>query len=136
MKAFKLDDNAKTGTGFKVPESYFDTLSQSVMQQLPAPETKVVSLYAKRKSWVFAAAAVLVLSLMIPALNTGKAITDEPDVQALENYLSYHSDITDEQLVDLLETEDIEKIRIDYNMEDKALEDVLSNSNLENYIID
>ncbi|HLA55336.1 MAG TPA: hypothetical protein VK623_04515 [Flavobacterium sp.] len=107
------------------------------MQKIAEPEVKVVPLFRQRKSWIYAAAAVLVLALSIPVLNKFTTPSNEPDTATLENYLAYHADISDEQLVDLLETEDIEKIKIDYKIEDKALEDMLSsNADIENYITD
>lgn len=132
MKTFKLDQHTKT-TGFKVPENYFEALTDKVMSQLPERGIKVIPLYKRKRTWLYAAAAVLVLALMVPLANRFRTVA--PDTETLENYLAYHTDIPDEQLVDLLESEDIEKIEIDYRLEDAAVEDVLSaNSNLEHYL--
>ena len=54
----------------------------------------------------------------------------------LENYLSNHASISSDDLAELLNEEDIQKMRLEYKFEDKAVEDILStNSNLEEYII-
>ena len=137
MKTFKIDSEQKIGMGFKVPDDYFDTVTEKILRQIEEPEVKVIPLGNRKSSWMFAAAAVLVLALLIPMLNTFSPNPKETDAEAIENYLSFHSSFTDDQLTDLLETEDIEKIKIDSNLEDVAVEDVLSNTiNLEQYIID
>jgi hypothetical protein len=136
MKAFKLDNEPKINIGFTTPVNYFENFLEKVMQKIAEPEVKVILLSSKRKSRIYTAAAVLVLALSIPLLNKFVTPSNEPDAAALETYLAYHADISDEQLVDLLETEDIEKIKVDYKIEDKALEDMLSsNADIENYII-
>ncbi|HSN47919.1 MAG TPA: hypothetical protein VLR29_04080, partial [Flavobacterium sp.] len=66
MKTFKLDTTPKIESGFKTPENYFDTFSAKVMQQIPNQEPKIISLFSKNKSWIYAAAAVLVLALTLP----------------------------------------------------------------------
>lgn len=136
MKTFKIDDERKIGPGFKVPNNYFETLPEKINVRMGNAEIKVIPLENRRKSWTFAIAAVLVLALSIPVLNTMKPAVQQTEIQAIENYLAY-SEIPDDQLVELLEDEDIEKLEFNYNLEDKAVEDVLSNSvNLEQYIID
>jgi hypothetical protein len=134
MKEFKLDEHPKITTGFKVPEDYFDNFSARMMQQLAEPEVKVIPLSTNRKSWFFAAAAVLVLALTIPALNQFSATENQPDQAQLENYLAY-AQIPDEEIVALLEDEDIQNIDIDYSLEDNDIEEVLSSDKtLETYI--
>ncbi len=135
MKEFKLDNQPKITPGFKIPEGYFDQLSEQVMQKITGSEPKVIPI-SGRKSWLFAAAAVLVLSLTIPLLNKITSAQTQPDQTAVENYLAYHGEITDDQIVDLLDKEDIDKIKIDYQLNDTEIEDALpSGAELENYII-
>jgi hypothetical protein len=53
----------------------------------------------------------------------------------LEDYITYNSGISQNELVDLLEKEDIEKMNVNYNIQDKELEELLSqNNNIEQYI--
>ncbi len=135
MKEFKLDNEPKITSGFTTPEGYFDTFSEKMMAKLPKEETKVISIYASRKRWIFAAAAVLVLALSVPIFNKLSANTAELDQQTLEDYITYNSGLSENDLVDLLEKEDIEKMNVDYNIQDKDVEDLLSeNSNIEHYI--
>jgi hypothetical protein len=135
MKEFKLDEHPKVTPGFKVPEDYFDNFSARMMQQL-SQEVKVIPLSSNRKSWFFAAAAVLVLALTIPALNQFSKTENEPDQAQLESYLAY-AQIPDEEIVTLLEDEDIQNMDIDYSLEDNDIEEMLSSgTTIENYIID
>lgn len=137
MKTFKLDNEPKIDSGFKTPENYFDTFSARVLQQLPKEEPKTISLFSKRKSWIYAAAAVLVLALTLPAVYT-KFYNSSPDIDeaTLENYISYNTSISDADLLNLLDEKDIQKIDIGLSIEDKTIENELSeNKNLENYLI-
>jgi len=132
MKAFKLDEHPKINTGFKVPDGYFDGFTDHMLMQLN-DEPKVLQLH-RRKTWIFAAAAILVLSMTIPIIN--KVVeTDQPDEAAIENYLAYHATIADEDIVELLEKEDISNIKIDYRLEDTSIEEALP-TDIENYILD
>ncbi len=137
MKDFKLDNEPKITSGFTMPEDYFDTFSNKVLAKLPKQEPKVVSIFSTRKYWYFAAAAVLILMLSIPLYNNYQTQQEEIDSATLENYIAYQSNISEEQIVDLLEQEDLDKIKLDFNIDDTAIEEALySNSNLEQYIID
>ena len=135
MNDFKLDTEPKITTGFTVPENYFENFSAKVMLQLPKQEPKVLSLWDKNKRWLYASAAVVVLSLSIPIMNVIKNDSDEVNTAEVENYLSYHSTLTDDDIVELLDSEDLDKLNITNTIEDKQIEDILSdNSNLEEYI--
>lgn len=137
MKTFKLENDPKIESGFKIPENYFDTFSARVMQQLPKEEPKTISLFSKRKSWIYAVAAVLVLALTLPAVYTYfYRSSPEIDEATLENYISYNTSISDADLVNLLDEKDIQKIDIGLKIEDKTIENELSeNKNLENYLL-
>lgn len=136
MNNFDLHKEPKIESGFKVPENYFDSLSTKVMEQVPQRNQKVISIFGSRKTWTIAIAAAFVISLSIPIFNAFKTASTELDNNTLENYLTNHAEISDDDLVELLDEEDIQKIKLDYDIEDKAIEDMLStNSNLEEYII-
>lgn len=136
MKTFKLENEPKIESGFKTPENYFDTFSARVMQQLPEEEPKVISLFSRRKTWIYAAAAILVLALTIPVYNNFYGRPAEIDAATLENYIAYHSTVSDTDLVNLLDEKDIQKINIDLNIDDKVIENELSeDNNLEHYLL-
>lgn len=136
MKTFKLTNEPKIKSGFIIPESYFDHFSEKVMQQLPNEDPKVISLFLSRKSWIYAAAALIGLGLIIPIHNGFGNHSSEIDEVILENYIANKSDISDTDLASLLDEEDIQKMSIDLSIEDKSIENELSaNTNLEQYII-
>lgn len=136
MKEFDLDKHPKIQSGFKTPEHYFDDLSAKVMARLPKQETKVVSLSNRRKSWMYAAAAVLVLALTLPVYKVFKKPVATLDQSSIENYLTNHAALTENDFAELLDEQDLQNIKIDSGIEDKTIEDLLStNTELEDYLI-
>ena len=137
MEAFKLENEPKIETGFKTPDDYFDNFSVKTMLQLPGNQPKIISIFQKRKNLILMVAAVFVLALMIPILNYSTTSSQDLDSTALENYITYQSNVNQYDLMSVLETEDINKMNTSIVLEDEAIEDVLStNSNLENLILE
>ncbi|WP_418263774.1 hypothetical protein [Flavobacterium faecale] len=110
MKEFKLDTNPKISTGFKTPEHYFDTLSERILQQIPEKESKVISIFKNKKHIILMVAAVFVIALLIPTLYNTKAT--ELDDTTIENYLSYQSNVTQYEIINLLDDEDIDDLKM------------------------
>ncbi|MCF6131864.1 hypothetical protein [Flavobacterium wongokense] len=136
MKDFKLDNEPKITSGFTIPEGYFDTFQEKVLLRLPKEEPKVISIFNRKKNWYFATAAILMIMLSIPLFNNYSTQKEEVDTQILENYIAYQSTISQDEIVDLLEQEDIDKMKMELNVDDREIEEALkSNSNLEEYII-
>ena len=137
MKDFKLDNESKITSGFTIPDGYFDAFSEKILARLPKQEPKVISIFSSRKTWYFAAAAVLILMLSVPLYTKYATQKEEIDSSTLENYLAYQSNISEEEIVNLLQQEDLDKMKVEFNVDDATIEDALnSNSNLEQYIID
>lgn len=136
MKTFKLDNEPKIKTGFTVPENYFEDFSIKMMQQLPQNEPKVISIFARKKTWMYAAAAILVLALSLPIYTNYFSHSSEIDEATLENYITYQSTVSDTDLVNLLDEQDIQKMSVDLDIEDITIENELSqNKNLEQYLL-
>lgn len=137
MKNFNLGNEPKITSGFTTPDGYFDTFSEKVLAQLPKQESKVISIFSSKKVWYFAAAAILILMLSIPLFTKYSTQQEEIDTVTLENYIAYQSNISEEEIVNLLEQDDLDKMKLDFNIDDATIEDALkSNSNLEQYLID
>ncbi|HEY1195847.1 hypothetical protein [Flavobacterium sp.] len=135
MKTFKLENEPKIKSGFKTPEHYFDDFSEKVLQQLNEKEVKVIPFYKRKKTLSLAAAAVIGFALLIPIVNNYKANSNELDEATLETYLSYHSNISQYDLIQTLDDSDIEKLGNDVTLEDETLEDILAASpNIEHLI--
>lgn len=136
MNDFKLDVEPKIETGFKIPEGYFDDFSKKIVSNITKEEPKVISIFAKKKTWFIAVAAVFVIGFSIPIVNEFQTSSPELDKATLENYLVDQSSISDDEFASLLDESDIQKMKFDSKIEDKAIEDLLStNSDLEEYIV-
>lgn len=139
MKAFKLENEPKIESGFKTPEHYFENFSEKIMSQLPEREPKVISLFQRNKKIFMMVAAVLIIALLIPIFYTSTVNVNrnEIDTATLENYLSYQSNINQYDLINVLETDEIDNINTTIALEDATIEDILaSNANLEHLIIE
>jgi hypothetical protein len=138
MNDFKLDNEPKIKSGFQIPEHYFDSFSEKVMNQLPKEEPKVVSLWDRNKRWIYSAAAILVLSLTIPLANQFQSTATEvatTETNEIENYLAYHASLSDEEIIKLLDKEDIAEIEVTNSLDEEALKQALNeDSNTEYYI--
>lgn len=135
MKAFKLENEQKITTGFKTPENYFNDLSGRVLQQLNQQEVKVIPIYKRKKVITMLAAAVIVIALMIPIVNNYNNTSKELDENTLETYLAYQSNLNQYDLINQLDTKDIESLNKNVALEQETLEDILSsNPNIENLI--
>ena len=134
MNDFKINSDHKKKSGFKIPENYFENFSEKVLLKINKPEPKVVSIYYKRKTWISSVAAVLVISLSV-TLYIKIAVKSSEEKLTLENYITNQSEISQYDLVALLDAKDIEKIKIDLKLDDEKIEDVLTNSSeIENYL--
>ena len=136
MNEFKLENEPKIKSGFKAPENYFVDFSAKVIQRLPENEPKVISIFSRKKTWIYAVAAILIVAVSIPIYTTIVTQQNDLDKTTIENYLTSQNAISDDELTNLLDEDDIQKMKLNFNIEDKAIEDLLStNSNLEEYII-
>lgn len=134
MKAFKLENEPKITTGFKTPDYYFDDFSAKVLQQINENDVKVIPLYKRKKVIVMLVAAVFVIGLMIPVINNYNK-SKEFDEASLETYLSYQSNLNQYDLINQLDTKDIEGLNKNVALEQETIEDILSsNPNIENLI--
>jgi hypothetical protein len=137
MKNFNLGNEPKITSGFTTPDGYFDSFSEKVLAQVPKQEPKVISIFSSKKIWFFAAASILILMLSIPLFTKYSSQQEEIDSATLEYYIAYQSNISEEEIVNLLEQDDLDKMKLDFNIDDATIEDALkSNSNLEQYLID
>lgn len=137
MKEFKLENTPKIKSGFSTPENYFEDFSANLLDTINRKEPKVIPLYKKRQYVMMTVAALLVIALLIPLLNSSNNSTNELDAATLENYLSYQTNMTQFELINALESSDIDNMNTTVALEDETIEDILtSNSNLEHLIIE
>ncbi|MDQ7961789.1 MULTISPECIES: hypothetical protein [Flavobacterium] len=134
MNSFNLENGPKIKPGFKTPDNYFENFSEQMLARIDSNEKPVSSIFQRRKNWFMAAAAVLIIGFAIPFLNK-PANNAAIDGESLENYLAYQSTISQYDLINLLDKEDIEALESDLKIDDAVVESALSdNTNLENYL--
>jgi hypothetical protein len=132
MKNFNLENEPKIEIGFTIPENYFNDFSDRVMQQLPYEKPKVISLYHSNKNWFLTAAAILIVSFTIPTFYLLQNNSNKLNTSELESYILEHSTVSQDDIVDLLDQNDLKEINIDYNLEDISSEAIdLENIDLE-----
>ena len=132
MKNFNLENEPKIETGFTIPENYFNDFSEKVMQQLPSEKPKVISLYQSNKNWFLTAAAILIVSFTIPTYYLVQNNKNEVNASELESYILDHSTVSQDDIVDLLDENDLKEMNVDYDLEDLSSEVIdLENIDLE-----
>lgn len=139
MNNFKLDNEPRIKSGFQIPDNYFDDFSEKVMHKLPKDTPRVISLWDRNKRWIYSSAAIVVLSLTIPFANqfqtTSSEATTSNEINEIENYLAYHSSLSDYEIIKLLDNEDIAQIEVINSIDEETLKQELSeDSNIEHYI--
>ncbi|QYJ67758.1 hypothetical protein [Flavobacterium litorale] len=129
MKNFKLDNEPKIKSGFKAPDEYFSTLTDTVLEQLPKQKPKVVPFYRKRPVWL-SAAAVFIMFIAIGLLLQKNTTTVEPDVASIENYLVYQYNEYDlYQSLDATDIQELEQNIASGNVSNEAIENYITEQN-------
>lgn len=128
MKKFSLNDY-KVQSPYQAPPGYFDTLPDVVMQKLPQRRAKRIS---RDRSWLWAAASVVLLSLSIPALDrltqTDSLLGDE----SVENYLVTQSDIPSYELAENLDEAALANLNA--GIDPEKIENALYLQDVEHYL--
>lgn len=134
MKPFQIDSTNKIGTGFQVPEGYFETFSQEIVSKTLQKEPKIISISSFKYKWMGIAASItIILSLFsVFYFSNNKPV----DAATLENYITMESTINQYDLIVGLELEEIKNITINSPIEDSTTEELFENDELYNSIIE
>lgn len=137
MNKFSLEKHPKIKSGFTAPENYFHNLPMEILAKTKIEQPKKGKVFTL-KNLGYAAAAVLVLALSISFLISKSTISfEEVDTATLENYITYQSNVSQFELLNLMDSYQIESMQIQLNLEDESIENILTtNSNFELYLID
>lgn len=134
MKEFKINDENKITSGFTTPEGYFDNFTIDLNNNVSHLKTdrKVISIYTKR--WLTSVAAVLIVALSVSVYT--KLVIEKPeDSIEMENYISNHSEISQYDLITLLDKKDIENLSVEMNASNPKTEEEFDNAiEIENYL--
>jgi len=141
MTSFKLDNRPKIESGFKTPENYFENFQANVLDKLSnepiAKESKVISIFRKRKRVLYAVAAILTLALMMPMLYQSQSENKDLDSTTIENYLTEEGHPNQDEIIREIDPESNILILDTKEIGTQTLEDMLaSNPNIENLVIE
>ena len=134
MKEFKINDENKITSGFTTPEGYFDnfTIDLNNTESHLNTDKKVISINTKR--WLTSVAAVLIVALSV-SVYTKLVIEKTENSIEMENYISNHSEISQYDLITLLDKKDIENLSVEMNTSNPKTEEEFDNANeIENYL--
>jgi len=134
MNLSDTHNSNKIKPGFRVPENYFENLTDIIMAGLPVNDTPVVPIYKKQSTWM-AIAAVLVIGLCMSIyFRTGTQ--QLPDDDSIENYLVYQANLNSYDIAEGLNSNDIAELEASLNtVSNDAIEDYIMNGNdLDNYL--
>ena len=114
MKEFDLENNQKIESGFNIPDQYFESLEFKIMDQLTKNPVKVISLFETRKFWIGSVAAILLIAITaIFYFNNSETSNTNT-----EEYLTYQTNLSTEDIVEHLTDDDILKIEASLNLYD------------------
>ena len=134
MKEFKINDENKITSGFTTPEGYFDnfTIDLNNTESHLNTDKKVISINTKR--WLTSVAALLIVALSV-SVYTKLVIEKTENSIEMENYISNHSEISQYDLITLLDKKDIENLSVEMNTSNPKTEEEFDNANeIENYL--
>jgi hypothetical protein len=134
MKEFKINDENKITSGFTTPEGYFENFTIDLQNNESHQKTdrKVISINTKR--WLTSVAAVLIVAISV-TIYTKLVIEKTEDSIEMENYISNHSEISQYDLITLLDKKDIENLSVEMNTSNPKTEEEFDNANeIENYL--
>lgn len=135
MNHFDINKQPQINTGFKIPDNYFENFSDNLMLRINEKDSKVISI-KRYQHWWSTAAAIVVVSLGIFSVYRISENRNEIDQNILENYISNDANISNEELIDLLDETDIQEMNVNSSILESDIEDFLTqNSNLEQYLI-
>ena len=114
MKEFDLENNQKIESGFKIPDQYFESLEFKIMDQITNNPVKVISLFETRKFWIGSVAAILLITITALLYFNNSEISNINT----EEYLTYQTNLSTEDIVEHLTDDDILKIEASLNLYD------------------
>lgn len=111
-KNFDLDE-LKNKEVFRVPDNYFDTITERVMAKIPVEETKVISINRKKqdssKWWKYSSVAACIALAVVGTTFLSKSyfqsnINDTPELANIQDNYASQEDLVEYAMLD---TDDI-----------------------------
>lgn len=112
MKKIDLENDKKIASGFKIPDNYFDSFEDRLMQRISQEEKpiKVISLWQRKSVWISGIAAAVVVSI-----GTWMYFEQQKTetLEISQEYLAYENDITTEDIAKHLTDEDLTNLELE-----------------------
>lgn len=138
MNHFKLNTAHKEASGFIVPDNYFETLSDRLLPKLYTKSVPLLSLsnhIKQNKNWLTSVAAILLVSFSVLLYSNFQSQKNQKYTAELENYLTDHPNYSDDDIVNLLNTEEITALKIESTLNNETIENqLIDNGDLEEII--
>ena len=128
MNEFKINKENKITSGFTTPEGYFDDFSIDTNNRIILPKSRIKVISINTKRWITSVAAVLIGALSVTVYS--KIIVSNSDENVLmENYITNNSEISQYDLITLLDKKDIENLSAELNLNDTKIDEEFTNTN-------
>jgi hypothetical protein len=128
MNEFKINNENKITSGFTTPEGYFDGFSVETNNKIIPPKSRVKVISINTKRWATSVAAVLIIVLSITFF-TKMEVSNSDDNVLMENYITNNSEISQYDLITLLDKKDIENLSAELNLNDTKMDEEFTNTN-------
>jgi hypothetical protein len=128
MNEFKINNENKITSGFTTPVGYFDGFSIEKNNRIILPKSRVKVISINKKRWVTSVAAVLIIVLSITFF-TKMEVSNSDDNVLMENYITNNSEISQYDLITLLDNKDIENLSVELNLNDAKMDEEFDNTN-------
>ena len=128
MNEFKINEEIKITSGFRIPEEYFDQFTVELNNKINLPKAKLKVISITTKRWITSVAAVLIVALSVTVYS--KIVVSNSDENVLmENYITNNSEISQYDLITLLDKKDIENLSAELNLNDTKIDEEFTNVN-------
>ena len=138
MDTINLNNDPKIKSGFIIPEDYFETLSQKLNPKLVPAPIKIISLFDRikqNKKRIMSVAAIVLVSISAVFYQQYQIQSNKKYTAELENYITNHTNYSDDEIVNLLTVEEIAEIKIDSKLNSETIENqLLENQNFDQII--
>ena len=128
MNEFKINNENKITSGFTTPEGYFDDFSIDTNNRIILPKSRIKVISINTKRWVTSVAAVLIIAFSITFF-TKMEVSNSDDNVLMENYITNNSEISQYDLITLLDKKDIENLSVELNLNDTKMDEEFANTN-------
>lgn len=128
MNEFKINKENKITSGFTTPEGYFDDFSIDTNNRIILPKSRIKVISINTKRWVTSVAAVLIIAFSI-TFSTKMEVNNSDDNVLMENYITNNSEISQYDLITLLDKKDIENLSVELNLNDTKMDEEFANTN-------